>query len=94
MLRIIATALFALFVTPSYAQQAIPIDTCGTLSDNVTAGGPAHVLYMDKFGTSSGSVVMRRAELLDLRDRIDQRLMLRRNRLLRRGTARFEPRRQ
>lgn len=51
MLRIIATALFALFVTPSYAQQAIPIDTCGTLSDNVTAGGPAHVLYMDKFGT-------------------------------------------
>jgi hypothetical protein len=56
MLRILATALFALFVflSPAMAQQAITIASCGTLPTTLDVGG-AHVVYQDKNGVQCGS---------------------------------------
>lgn len=51
MLRILATALFALFISlpGANAQQAEAIDTCGTLPTNIDLAKP-HTLYMNKTG--------------------------------------------
>jgi len=54
MLRILATALFALFfclsgVGSANAQQAVAISSCGTIPTPLTVG-IAHVLYMDSTG--------------------------------------------
>lgn len=51
-----AFALLGLAATPSYAQQAIPIATCGTLSASLSVAIP-HALYMDTSGNlcTSGS---------------------------------------